>query len=251
MNEQVLSKITEQLNGLIESNNFSANDAGDTYTNDRFSFRISHDTEKQMLLLDVAEVSESGEVGAYANASSWLFEEAENLRDAESAGLDFLDSLKGRMGIRGVRTGRSGEVAMPRREAGATPNIEALSVKTLAIFPQFKEVYKEHVAHYGSLLYIEFFKSTLTVRVGELLDENNKKSLKKVFAMLCEMYTEGDRTVQNVIVGIVLGGAVCGNPERYQRALEYLEENEYLKSAFIHMAARVEKDKRFKTMLEA
>lgn len=249
MNEQVLSKITEQLSGLIESNNFTANDAGDTYTNDRYAFRILHDLDKKMLVLDVAEVNDAGEVGEYKTASSWLFEEEENLRDAESAGLDFLDSLKGCMGIRGVRTGRSGEVAMPRKEAGATPNIEALCVKTLAIFPQFKETYKEHVSHYGSLLYIEFFKSTLTVRVGELLDENNKKSLKKVFSMLCEMYTDGDRAVQNVIVGIVLGGATAGNPTRYQTALEYLEEDDYLKSAFVHMVARVEKDKRFKAML--
>ncbi len=251
MNEQVLAKITEQLGGLIEANGFTANAEGDNFQNDRFAFRISHDADKKMLLLDVAEVSETGEAGEYSNASSWLFEEEENLRDAESAGLDFLDSLKGRMGIRGVRTGRSGEVAMPRREAGATPNIEALCVKTLAIFPQFKEVYKEHVAHYGSLLYIEFFKSTLMVRLGELLDENNKKSLKKVFAMLCELYTDGDRAVQNVIVGIVLGGAVRGNEKRYQIALEYLEENEYLKSAFVNMVARVEKDKRFAAMLDA
>lgn len=250
MNEQVLAKITEQLAGLIETNGFTANTEGDAFQNDRFAFRISHDSDKKMLFLDVAEVSEAGEVGEYSNASSWLFEE-ENLRDAESAGLDFLDSLKGRMGIRGVRTSRSGEVAMPRREAGATPNIEALCVKTLAIFPQFKETYKEHVAHYGSLLYIEFFKSTLMVRLGELLDENNKKSLKKVFAMLCELYTEGDRAVQNVIVGIVLGGAVRGNEKRYQIALEYLEENEYLKSAFVNIVARIGKDKRFAEMLDA
>lgn len=251
MNKQVLEKITEQLSGIIETNDFISNKQGNEFKNDRLAFKISHDEEKKMLLLDVAEINESGEVGEYSNASSWLFEESENLRDAESAGLDFLDTLKGRLGIRRVRTNRSGEVAMPRKEAGATPNIEALCVKTLAIFPQFKEAYKEHVSHYGSLLAIEFFKSTLTVKLGELLDEKNKKSLKKTFAMLSDLYEEGDRNVQNIIIGVVLGGAVRGNNERYETALEYLEDNNYIKNAFINIVGLINKDKRYNEILGA
>lgn len=249
MNSQVAEKITEQLSGIIETYEFKQVDDKNEYKNDRLAFKIGHDADKKMLTLEVAEVNESGEVLDYSLASSWLFEEEENLRDATSAGLDFLDTLKGKIGIRKVRTNSSGEVAMPRKEAGATPNIEALCVKTLAIFPQFKEVYKEHVSHYGSLLAIEFFKTTLAVKLAELLKEDNKKALKKTFAMLSEMYTDGDRNVQNIIVGIVLGAAIGESKEFYDKALEYIGDNSYFKNAFVTMISKVNKDKRFKEIL--
>jgi len=249
MNSQVAEKIIEQLSGIIETNSFKAVNENLEYKNDRLAFKIEHNEEKKMLNLYVAEVSEDKEIGEYSLASSWLFEESENLRDAESAGLDFLDTLKGKLGIRNVRTNRSGEVAMPRKETGGTPNIESLCVKTLAIFPQFKETYKEHLSHYGSLLAIEFFKTTLTVKLAELLKEDNKKALKKTFAMLGDMYADGDRNVQNIVVGVVLGGAVLDNKEFYDRTLEYIGDNSHFKNAFVAMMNRVNKDKRFKEIL--
>lgn len=249
MDSKVLEKIVEQLTGLIESTGFVASADKTEYKNERYAFKIAHDEERKLLLLDFAEVNGAGEVGEYKNISSWLFDNPEELLDAESAGMDFLDSLKTKMGIRGMRTGKNGEIAMPRKETNGTPNIETLSVKTLAIYPQFKDAYKDHVAKYGSFLYIEFFKETLMVRLAEVLDEGNKKNLKKVFEMLCEIYTEGDRNVQNVIVGVVLCGAVKDNADRYATTLEQLEECSYLKTAFINMMARYKKDKKLREML--
>ena len=96
------------------------------------------------------------------------------------------------------------------------------------------------------MLAIEFFKTTLTVKLAELLKEDNKKALKKTFAMLDDMYTNGDRNVQNIIVGVVLGGAVSDNKEFYDKTLEYIGENSYFKNAFVTMISIVNKDKRFK-----
>lgn len=252
MNSQVLEKITEQLSGIIESGAFTANDEKTIYTNDRLSFKISHDEEKKLLLLDVAGVNDSGEVGAFENASSWLFENPEDLRDAESAGLDFLDTLKGKLGIRFARTGKNGEIAMPSKEkTGNSINIEGFCAKALAVYPQFKDDYKNHISHYGSLLYIDFFKTTLMPKVGEVLDENNKKNIKKLFALLNELYTEGDRTVQNVVAGVVLCGAVAESESRYSTALEALEEMPYLKTAFVNIVSRYKKDKKLRAMLKA
>lgn len=252
MNSQILEKITEQLKGIIESGNFAVDDEKTVFTNDKLSFKISHDEERKLLLLDVAGVSDSGEVGEYENASSWLFENPEDLRDAESAGLDFLDTLKGKLGIRFARTGKNGEIAMPSKEkTGNSLNIEVFCAKTLAVYPQFKDEYKAHVSRYGTFLYIDFFKTTLMPKVGEVLDENNKKNIKKLFAMLNEFYTDGDRAAQNVVVGVVLCGAVADNEARYNTALEALEEMAYLKTAFVNIVARYKKDKKLREMLKA
>lgn len=250
MNSQVQEKILEQLSGIIETAGFKANDDKTQYQNEKIAFRISHDEEKKLLLLDIAEVNENGEAVEFSNASSWLFENPEDLRDAESAGMDFFDTLKVKIGMKGTRINRNGEIAMPSKEkSGNSFNVESFAAKMLAIYPQLKDEYKNHIAEYGTFLYVDFFKTHLVPLIEELLDENNKKSLKKVIPVLDEVYTAGDRNVQNVIVGIVLCGAVKDNKERYDVALEALSEYQFLKAPFVNIIDRFKKDKKFREML--
>ena len=250
MNSQVQEKILEQLNGINEMAGFNANEDKTEYQNGKVAFKIGHDEEKKLLILDVAEVNDMGEVGEFLNASTWLFENPEDLRDAESAGLDFLDTLKGKLGIKNTRTKRNGEIAMPSKEkSGGSYNIEAFTAKILAVYPQFKEEYKEHIAHFGTFLYIDFFKTTLTPKVEEILTENNKKSVKKIVTVLDELYVGGDRTVQNVIVGVVLCGAVKDNQTLYDTVVEALAESQFLKTAFVNLMERFKKDKKFREMI--
>ncbi|MBO5105889.1 MAG: hypothetical protein J6C29_03225 [Clostridia bacterium] len=251
MNSQVLEKILEQLSGIIETAGFKANEDKTEYKNEKVAFKIGHDEEKKLLLLDIAQIGENGEVGEYSNASSWLFENPEELRDAESAGMDFFDTLKGKIGMKGTRINKNGEIAMPSKEkSGNSFNVEAFCAKMLAIYPQLKEEYKNHIAEYGSFLYIDFFKTHIVPQIEKLLDENNKKSLKKVFPVLDDVYVNGDRTVQNVVVGVVLCGAVKDNESRYQAAMEAMAEHQFLKVAFFNIMKRYKTDKAFKAMLD-
>ena len=251
MNSQVQERILEQLNGIIETAGFKANEDKTEFKNEKLAFKISHNEEKKLLLLDLAEVGENGEVGEYSNASSWLFENPEELRDAESAGMDFFDTLKGKLGMKSTRINRNGEIAMPSKEkSGNSFNVEALCAKLLAIYPNLKDEYKNHVAEYGSFLYVDFFKTHIVPQIEKLLDENNKKALKKVFPVLDDLYINGDRTVQNVIVGVVLCGAVKNNQSRYDAAMEALAEHQFLKVAFFNIMNRYKKDKALKAMLD-
>jgi len=249
MNSQVQEKILEELNGIIETAGFKPNEDKTQYQNEKVAFKISHDEEKKLLLLDIAEVNENGEVGDFYNASSWLFENPEDLRDAESAGMDFFDTLKGKIGMKGTRINRNGEITMPSKEkSGNSFNVEALCAKLLAIYPQLKDEYKNHVAEYGSFLYIDFFKTHIVPLIEQLLDDKNKKNIKKVFPVLDELYIGGDRTVQNTIVGIILCGAVKDNKARYDVALEALKEHQFLKIAFFNIIERYKKDKSFRAI---
>ena len=251
MNSQVQEKILEQLNGMIETAGFKANEDKTEFKNEKLAFKISHDEEKKLLLLDVAAVGENGELGEYTNASSWLFENPEDLRDAESAGMDFFDTLKGKLGMKSTRINRNGEIAMPSKEkSGNSYNVEAFCAKMLAIYPNLKDEYKNHMAQYGTFLYVDFFKTHIVPQIEKLLDENNKKSLKKVIPVLDDVYVNGDRTTQNVVVGIVLCGAVKDNKERYDAAMEALAECQFLKVAFFNIMNRYKKDKALKALLD-
>ena len=251
MNIQVSERILEQLSGIIEKAGFKAINDNTEYKNEKIAFKIAHDEEKKVLLLDIAEVNESGEIGEYYNASTWLFENPEELRDAESAGMDFFDTLKNKIGMKGTRINRDGEIAMPSKaKQGNSFNVEALCAKLLAIYPQFKDEYKTHITQYGSLLYIEFFKKNFVPLIETLFDENNKKNFKKVLPVLNEVYVNGDRTTQNVIVGVLLCGAVKNNKERYDTVVEALADYQYLKVAFVNIMERFKKNKNFRAMLE-
>lgn len=249
MNSQVQEKILEQLSGIIETASFKANEDKTQYQNEKIAFKISHDEEKKLLLLDIAEVGENGEVGEFSNASSWLFENPEEIRDAESAGMDFLDTLKGKIGMKGTRINRNGEIALPSKEkSGNSFNVETFCAKMLAIYPPLKEEYKNHIAEYGSFLYVDFCKTHMVPLMEQVLDENNKKTVKKVFSVLDEVYVGGDRNVQNVIVGVVLCGAVKDNTERYNTAMEALADYQFLKPAFFNIMNRYKQDKNFRAI---
>lgn len=244
MTNEVLSAILGSMQPVIDANKFSKRGDG-CYQNEKLAFKIWHNEDAKLLVLEVASINENGEIGEYTSESNWLFEEPDNIMDAESAGMDFADTLKNKLGVKRVRTGRSGEVALPSKKAGDARNIEALCAKLLAIFPQFKEDYKEHVAKYGRLLYINFFSNNFAPKVGEMLDQGNKKAIKKLLDMLADSYNLGDRASQNAVVGIILGGAVRGNRERYEKALSYLSDHPYLKIAFVNIMPKVDSDKKF------
>lgn len=251
MNSQVQEKILEQLSGIIETAGFIPNEDKTEYKNDKIAFKIGHDEEKKFLTLDIATVGENGELGEYSNASSWLFENPEELRDAESAGMDFFDTLKSKIGMKGTRINRNGEIAIPSKEKnGNSFGVEAFCAKMLSIYPHLKEEYKNHVAEYGTFLYIDFFKTYIVPQIEKLLDENNKKNLKKVFPVLDDVYINGDRTAQNTVVGVVLCGAVKNNQARYDVAMSAMSEHQFLKVAFFNIMNRYKKDKAFKAMLD-
>lgn len=244
MNQSVLKAVTDQLSVLAGKYGFVQDASGLIFTNGTYSYKIGHDEGRKLLTLDIAQVSEDGTIGEYENASTWLFENPESTEDAACAGLDFLDTLKGRLGIRGVRTNSSGEVVLPKTDSNAPKNTDALCAKTLALFPQFKDYYKQHVSTYGQFLPVHFFRETLLQKTIEILEENNKKTVKKLLDFLSNQYIEGDRNVQNIVATVVLGGAVRGNKARYDRLEGYLADYEYLKPVVQNITPLLEKSKK-------
>ncbi len=244
MNQSVLKAVTDQLSVLAGKYGFVQDASGLIFTNGTYSYKIGHDEGRKLLTLDIATVAEDGTVGEYENASTWLFEDPNNTEDAACAGMDFLDTLKGKLGIRGVRTNSSGEVVLPKTDSSAPKNTDALCAKTLALFPQYKENYKQHVSTYGQFLPVHFFRETLLPKTVEILEENNKKTVKKLLDFLSNQYVEGDHNVQNIVAAVVLGGAVRGSKPRYDRLMTYLEDYEYLKPVVQNIAPLLEKGKK-------
>ena len=181
------------------------------------------------LLYAPIEEDEKGEIKAL---SSWLFDDQHTDRDAKSIALDFVDSLREEMGVKQNVVRKSSEIELPGKGApGTSPNIEAFCARFLAICPQYKDAYKEHILKYNDLLYSDFFAETAVPHLKAVLDEGNKKQCVKFFDFLDEMYAQGDNTVGAVITAVILEGVFGSDLAAYDAAAAaYMGNVKYLKN---------------------
>lgn len=244
MEQKIFDAVKAELSPLFTENGFTEND--NSFIGETTAFKIEYDAEKNLFLLLCAEVVD-GSTDAYAVASSYLFDENGTLSDAAAVGIDFADTVKTKLGL-SRRVTRSADVALPTKSGADTPGMDDLCNRMLAIFPAYKEQYKENVQENGEFLYVNFFLDTVAVDIRNLIAEGNDKKLKKIYDALNELYVKGDRNVGNVIVVAILGGAVKGDKELTEKLLCGLGDYQYLKSAVRNITDRTAKDKRLKEM---
>ncbi len=207
-------------------------DAPGVYLNDKKAVRVEYDEPRKLFKLSAADVTE-GEAVQFKELAAWLFDETHTPRDAAAVSEDFGESLRELFGMKKQTGGNAlRDVALPSKAAsGATPNVEALAQRFLAIFPQYKDTYREHMAKYGEFLYQDFFAQTAAVKLRELAADPkaSKKQLGKFFSMLNEMYAEGDANVSSTVTYTILGNAFGGNLERFDELKDYMEDCPYLR----------------------
>ena len=219
--------VLKQLEEFIAEQNFERREDG-SYANEVKCFKVEFDEEQGLYNLYMADAADEPE---YATISSWRFNDEKGEKEATTIGRDFLDTLRTKLGVKPNYVKNAANVPLPKKGSAKAGDINALAQQMLAVFPKYKDTYKEHVAEYGEFLYINFFTNTVVVDIKEALDEQNKKQLKKIFDTLCDLYVEGDRATQNAIAVTIVTGAIGCSKERFETAVSYMEDCAYLKTA--------------------
>lgn len=196
--------IIETLKPVIESQKFVRQGDEYVFSNDKKAFRISHNAEKHVFELDVANL-EGGEAD-FVNISNYLFDDSSDERDARSVGGDFLDSLNNELGIQRSVALRRKDVSLPSKAAAdATPGVEAFASRFLTLFPAYKDVYKDSVAQYNGFLPDYFFSTNAAPLLAGFIKNGETKQFVKMVNMLDEYYVDGDNEVQSTITYSILG----------------------------------------------
>lgn len=238
--------VMEQLAGLISEQGFAKREDG-AYANEAKCFKVEYNEEAGLYNLYLADAADEPE---YATVSSWSFNDEKGEKEAKTIGLDFLDTLRTKLGIKQNYAKTAANVPLPKKSGAKVGDINALAQHMLAVFPKYKEAYKEHVATYGEFLYLNFFNETVVLDIRAALDEQSKKPLKKIFDALCDAYVEADRTAQNVIAVTIITGAIAGDKTRYETALSYIGDCTYLKTAIMQLNKEYNaKNKKLKAMI--
>lgn len=221
MNQAAMDIIIKELSGIFKSQNMTRQSEDEQiYSNDKQAVKVWYDEDRKMFNLDMATLEEGQGVN-FATVSSWLFDEHHNERDAAGVAGDFADTLNTKLGIKRVMSVSAREVKLPSKAVGdTTPGVEAFANRFLTLFPQYKDEYKSHMAHYGDFMYVDFFGKTAAVKLRELAEDGTKKPLEKMMMMLDNYYVDGDYTVQSIITYVIIGGAFGDKPELFDKALE-------------------------------
>ena len=212
--------ITDLCAEVLTANGFKAE--GDTFESENAVFTVKYDEDRKLyILLYTDKAANAGE----AEMASWLFDEGTK-SDATVIGEDFRDQIAIKLGIKKSAL-QSGNVVMPTRNAAGSENtIDSLTQKILAVFPAFKDDYREHMTEYGSFLSVTFYKKTIIPKLRELSEDvkGNRKLVEKVFKMFAEIYYNCDDITMDTLCGTIIAGAFYDRPDKLSDCLAGLDE---------------------------
>lgn len=245
MDNRYLENVIAEMQPVFSANGFKEVDG--LYKNDKKVVEVKYDDARQMYVLNTADIEEDGGY-TLSEASAWLFDDSQNAKDAVAVGIDFSSTLKDELGIKHQRSKTAALVDLPTASKDGTYNITAFTKKVLDIFPALKEDYKAHVTAYGNFLYLNFFGEKLVPQIKSILLENNKKSVKKLFDLLQNVYLQGDRDTVNTVVAVL--AAACVNDETIKaNAISALGDNKHFVDALTQFIPVVTANKKLSQAL--
>ena len=239
--------VIEEMQAFLDEQGFKALGEG-VYATDKKQIKIEYSEGKQVYRLLAADITEEG-AGEYTELTAYLFDDTQTKRDSASVGIDFVDTLRKNMGVKaGKRKGAAGEIDLPTNQKVGTITVGGLTAKLLAIYPEFKEIYKASVAHHGKFLYLEFYRENFISRINRALTENNKKQLKKLFDTLADCYISGDKETGTLVVATITA-AIDGDTALFETAKDAMGEGSYLIPLVTNFIPELKKNKKLREAL--
>lgn len=204
MDNRYYDNVISEMKPFLDEQGFTAIEDG--FQNETKKISVKYEEEKQVYSLFVASCDEDGNFGEMTVLNSWLFDDTQTASDAESVGMDFVNSLKKEMGIKSART-LTANIELPTATKSGNITVTGFTKKMLDLFPILKDEYKEHIAVYGNFLYINFFGDKLVPLLKEMLESGNKKRIKKLYSILDDAYLKGDKDTSNIVVAVLAASA--------------------------------------------
>ncbi len=202
MDNRYLEFVVAEMQSILDEKAFKQTEEGVFANNDK-QIKIVYDEARQLYRLIACDIAEGG-FGEERELSAYLFDDSQTKRDAASVGLDFADTLKKELGIKRSRANNNATaIDLPTASKNAQMTVAGFTAKLLAVYPEFKETYKESVAKNGMYLYLEFFRETLTPKIAEVLSSGTDKQIKKIVDLLNGCYIDGDKETGTLIIAIL------------------------------------------------
>ena len=251
MDKSFYSSILNGIENLLKEKGYHRTVDADLeyFTNGERAVTVEYDEKDKLLRLKNAVLEEGSEV-KWNEMSAWFLDENSTEADKKSIENDFVDSLSELIGVKTSTLINQQQVDLPSKRAKAdTIDIEGMTARFLAMYPVYKDAYKENVAVYGDFLYDKFFTDYAVPELRKALQADNKKQINKQIDLYNTCYLKGDEAVVTTVVYTVLGGALLGDAKLAENAWAYMDKAQYLKSAVQQMLKVLSSEKNRKKYL--
>ena len=246
MDITAFKKIVDGCAEVLTKNGFEQTDITGVFTKENAKFQIRYLEDSKMMVLEQTDTADVD--GSETVIANWLYEGNEG--DIPVIVEDFCDQIGVKLGIvKPAASITASSIAMPTKKAkGDEYTIDSLTQKVLAIYPAFKEDYKQSVAKYNSFLYVDFYKNTLVPKLRDLCENyaTNKKTVDKTFKLFAEVYYNCDRETCELLCGLIVAGTFFDKQDKLDACLSTLEEFPFFTTACKDVVAEAATNKKFK-----
>lgn len=247
MDNRYYDNVISEMQSFLDEQGFKAD--GDGFKNKTKKIAVKYNEDKQVYELHVASGEEDGNFGEMTVVNSWLFDDTQTAKDAESVGMDFVNSLKKELGVKNVRSLTS-NIELPTATKSGNITVTGFTKKMLDLFPTLKDEYKAHVAVYSNFLYLNFFGEKLVPLIKEMLESGNKKRIKKLYNILDDAYLKGDKDTINIVVAVLVASAY-GSEKADDEIKGMLAENTHFLQAYQSLSIVLPRNKKlFKALVK-
>ena len=225
---KLIEKNLEAVNKELGFSKVKAEDDAPTFKGEKGLYRLSYDSEGQILSFECAYEDKGGET-QFNTISKSLFEVDEaDERACRSAANEIGDEVKSLFAAR--KKVDLEKVKMPKgvsrgqaKSGVISYDTDSLANRFGVLFPDLKDDIRRNIAEYGEFLPETFFTEIGTARVLDVIKNSTQAEQKKLFKMLGEVYEDGTNEVQDII-GVTILGAMRNDPKMMAVADQYMTE---------------------------
>lgn len=195
------------------------------YAGEKGTLRMEHFDNKIALLYAVKGADGAAEPAFGQLSLSLLDPGTADEKDFKYIADDFSESVNKQCGGK-VKAGGMTKLPPPISKAAAKSGAVSYDANTLGsrftvMFPELRSAYKENLDKYGEFLAEDFFKNYGTAAVMEVIKQNDKQKMKKLFGLLNEIYEDGTNEIQSLIAVSILG-SLGSNQELLANCVDYM-----------------------------
>ena len=184
------------------------------------AYSVVYTSSNNRVVLRSCAVEDGVPDNDWKTLATWLFDpEADGIREAESIGDDFSDT------IRGPKQSSAAKKQKKRKKDGeATVDPLFLANRMVTYFPALKDQIAYEKAHYEEFRGVTFIEEKVVPLFAPMINEANEKKIEKISQGLAALYTQGDLDTKGIITYILLNS--IDDDEKFSQLIGAFPDND-------------------------
>lgn len=184
------------------------------------AYSVIYTSSNKRVVLKSCGVEDGTPDNDWKTLATWLFDpEADGIREAESIGEDFADT------IRGPKQSSAAKKQKKRKKDGEA-NVDPLFLanRMVTYFPQLKDEIAYEKAHYEEFRGITFAEEKIVPKFAPMIKSANEKKIEKISQGLSALYTQGDLDTKGIITYLLLNS--IDDDEKFNQLITAFSDND-------------------------